>query len=94
MIVVKVLVAATVATLLSFGLLIAALTAFAVNTFLSTGVSDIGPSEQALADIPPLMLEGYMQAVLNCPGLPWTILAGIGKVESNHGRYGGSTIGV
>jgi membrane-bound lytic murein transglycosylase B len=25
--------------------------------------------------------------------LPWTLLAGIGKVESDHGRYGGATLG-
>jgi hypothetical protein len=25
-------------------------------------------------------------------GLSWTLIAGIGRVESNHGRYGGSTI--
>ena len=25
--------------------------------------------------------------------LPWTLLAGIGRVESDHGRYGGSTLG-
>jgi membrane-bound lytic murein transglycosylase B len=26
-------------------------------------------------------------------GLPWTLLAGIGRVESDHGRYGGSRLG-
>ena len=25
--------------------------------------------------------------------LPWTLLAGIGRVESDHGRYGGSVLG-
>ncbi len=25
--------------------------------------------------------------------LPWTLLAGVGRVESDHGRYGGSTLG-
>lgn len=25
--------------------------------------------------------------------IPWTLLAGIGRVESDHGRYGGSTLG-
>jgi hypothetical protein len=27
-------------------------------------------------------------------GLPWGVLAGIGRVESDHGRYGGSRLGV
>ena len=26
-------------------------------------------------------------------GLPWTLLAAIGRVESDHGRYGGSELG-
>jgi membrane-bound lytic murein transglycosylase B len=28
----------------------------------------------------------YQQAALTCPGLPWTVLAAIGQVESGHGR--------
>jgi membrane-bound lytic murein transglycosylase B len=46
-------------------------------------------------DIPPVALQayGYAEAVLAKakPGcrLSWTLLAGIGAVESNHGRYGG-----
>ncbi len=50
------------------------------------------PSEFALEDIPPTLLEAYRAAGLTCPGLPWTVLAGIGKVESNHGRFGGATM--
>jgi hypothetical protein len=48
--------------------------------------------------IPPVAMEsyGYAELVLartspSC-GLKWTTLAGIGKVESNHGRTGGSTL--
>jgi cell wall-associated NlpC family hydrolase len=44
------------------------------------------PSPAALADIPPAMLTLYQQAATTCPGLPWSILAGIGKAESDHGR--------
>ncbi|MEM7337675.1 MAG: lytic transglycosylase domain-containing protein [Actinomycetota bacterium] len=50
------------------------------------------PSEFALEDIPPLLLEHYRLASLSCPGLPWTVVAGIGKVESNHGRFGGASL--
>jgi cell wall-associated NlpC family hydrolase len=51
----------------------------------STGLAG-GPSLLALADIPPDYLSLYTGAAQTCPGLPWGILAGIGKVESDHGR--------
>lgn len=49
-----------------------------------SGVST--PSPLALAEIPPTYLRLYEQAAGVCPGLDWTILAGIGKVETDHGR--------
>jgi cell wall-associated NlpC family hydrolase len=45
-----------------------------------------GPSALALSDIPPSYLVLYLDAAPTCPGLPWGVLAGIGKVESDHGR--------
>jgi cell wall-associated NlpC family hydrolase len=45
-----------------------------------------GPSTLALSDIPPAYLALYMAAAQTCPGLPWGVLAGIGEVESDHGR--------
>jgi hypothetical protein len=47
---------------------------------------EIQPSAQALADIPAAYLTLYIGAAATCPGLPWTILAGIGQVESDQGR--------
>jgi hypothetical protein len=44
------------------------------------------PSRTATADIPPGYLALYRQAAPRCPGLSWAVLAGIGKVESDHGR--------
>ena len=44
------------------------------------------PSAAARADIPTDYLRLYRQAAGRCPGLSWTVLAAIGKVESNHGR--------
>lgn len=44
------------------------------------------PSPEAVTDIPPNMLVLYQQAAPVCPGLDWSVLAGIGKVETNHGR--------
>jgi hypothetical protein len=44
------------------------------------------PSRTAKADIPPGYLRLYRQAALQCPGLSWSVLAAVGKVESDHGR--------
>jgi cell wall-associated NlpC family hydrolase len=43
-------------------------------------------SASALADIPPDMLGLYQHSAERCPGLPWTVLAAVGKFESDHGR--------
>ncbi len=45
-----------------------------------------GRAALAKRDIPPPFLVLYMDAARTCPGLPWAVLAGIGKVESDHGR--------
>jgi membrane-bound lytic murein transglycosylase B len=44
------------------------------------------PITLARADIPADYLTWYFSAAQTCPGLPWPVLAGIGKVESDHGR--------
>jgi hypothetical protein len=44
------------------------------------------PSRAAKADIPAGYRTLYRRAAGHCPGLPWSVLAGIGKVESDHGR--------
>ena len=52
--------------------------------------NDIGlgkkPTALARQDIPADYLSWYSGAARTCPGLPWPVLAGIGKIESNHGR--------
>ena len=48
----------------------------------STGV----PSALARAKIPADYLIWYVDAAGTCPGLPWTVLAGIGTVESGNGQ--------
>jgi hypothetical protein len=45
------------------------------------------PSGHARADIPARMLTLYQKAAPTCPGLSWSILAAIGKIETNHGRH-------
>jgi cell wall-associated NlpC family hydrolase len=48
----------------------------------------LGGAPTALAgqDIPADYLAWYTAAARACPGLPWSVLAGIGKAESDHGR--------
>ena len=52
----------------------------------------------AATDIPARALRAYANADLvmakvdpSCR-LPWTLLAGIGRIESDHGRFGGATL--
>ncbi|RYU15589.1 lytic transglycosylase domain-containing protein [Nocardioides iriomotensis] len=55
-------------------------------------------SQLASHDLPQAALSAYQDAAATLastdPGchLPWTLLAGIGRVESDHGRYGGSVL--
>jgi cell wall-associated NlpC family hydrolase len=44
------------------------------------------PTRLARQDIPADYLAWYSGAAQACPGLPWSVLAGIGKVESDDGR--------
>ena len=56
-------------------------------------------SSLAEHDLPSAAMRAYKHAAASIdtslPGchLPWTLLAGIGRVESDHGRYGGSVLG-
>ncbi|WTW98193.1 bifunctional lytic transglycosylase/C40 family peptidase [Streptomycetaceae bacterium NBC_01309] len=84
------------AAALAFTAVLAALIALIVKLaflplgFLTGGTGSVGdavaPSASALADIPPAYLTLYQNAAASCPGLPWTVLAAIGKTESDHGR--------
>lgn len=59
----------------------------AVTTGLGAAAS-VGyqPTPLATADIPANYLQLYQRDAAACPGLGWPILAGVGKVESDHGR--------
>jgi hypothetical protein len=46
----------------------------------------VPPSGAARADIPSGYLALYRTAARRCPGLSWSVLAAVGKVESDHGR--------
>jgi hypothetical protein len=51
------------------------------------GTVSAGASSAATSKIPPAMLTLYVQAASICPGLPWTIPAAIGTVESDNGQF-------
>jgi hypothetical protein len=70
------------------------------STRLSAKGNDLWAiSELGSFDVPEAALRAYKNAAAtmaetnpSCQ-LPWTLLAGIGRVESDHGRYGGSVLG-
>ncbi len=68
--------------------LVASAVSGVVATVYSSGGPTTGtePSPAAISDIPGDYLAVYQQAAPTCPGLDWSVLAGIGKIETNHGR--------
>jgi len=80
------------------GKLAAAVGALVVMAVLLAGAAGAGsvsiagsataprPSRAALSSTPADYLMLYQSAAATCPGLAWTVLAGIGAVESDHGR--------
>ncbi|MHB8438541.1 MAG: C40 family peptidase [Acidimicrobiales bacterium] len=55
-----------------------------ITSLLGGGV--IAASATAGSQIPGAMLTLYQVAAATCPGLPWTVLAAIGTVESGNGQ--------
>lgn len=75
------------AALLAIPVLIAVLAIAALRTAaLGAGPGGSSASAAALADIPAPYLALYQQAAAVCPGLGWSVLAAVGKVETDHGR--------
>jgi hypothetical protein len=48
--------------------------------------AEAGASDAARNQVPAPMLDLYRQAATTCPGLSWTVLAGVGDIETRHGR--------
>jgi hypothetical protein len=76
---------AAVASCLGLVLMLAAVLGVALAPPRSTGEEAYGISALARREIPPLYLRLYQQAAMRYH-LDWAILAGIGKVECDHGR--------
>jgi cell wall-associated NlpC family hydrolase len=55
-------------------------------SLVGAGGGQPAASSAATAQIPAAMLTLYRQAAATCPGLPWTIVAAIGTVESDNGQ--------
>jgi cell wall-associated NlpC family hydrolase len=72
---------------LAAGLSVGLAAAVVGTAVLASAVSLLGVGGGApTASIPPAMLTLYQRAASTCPGLPWTILAAIGTVESDNGQ--------
>jgi cell wall-associated NlpC family hydrolase len=82
--------AASVAVVLALVILVAAAAAAVVSSITKLLTSTItGPVTagiEALIDIPADYLVLYQRSAATCPGLPWPVLAAVGKVETDHGR--------
>jgi hypothetical protein len=75
------------------GLVVVGMVGFLTLMFLAMSAAAGGssnknssPSAKALSDIPPELLPVYQQAAKDTCGMPWGVLAAIGKVETDHGR--------
>jgi cell wall-associated NlpC family hydrolase len=67
-------------------LLLPVLLGAAAGSVISAILGTSSPSQTATADIPADYLTLYQQAATECPSLDWSVLAAIGKIESDHGR--------
>jgi cell wall-associated NlpC family hydrolase len=77
---------AVLAALLAF-----AVVASAVSVLGAGGPSTLLPSSAGggvsrTSTVPPAMLALYQQAAASCAGLPWTVMAAIGTIESDSGQ--------
>jgi hypothetical protein len=79
-------------TLIATAAAVALFTLMLIASLLGAGAISLGNTPDSLgvsalaeAEIPPLYLGLYEQAARHY-GLDWAILAGIGKVECDHGR--------
>jgi hypothetical protein len=52
------------------------------------GDMTLAPSEHAEREIPEDLIPLYQRAAAQCPGLPWTVLAAIHRLETNFSRGG------
>ncbi len=72
----------------ALGLVVGLLGTVVVGSAVAMFGIDVRPTltSAATSNIPPAMLALYQEAAAMCPGLPWTVLAAIGTIESDNGQ--------
>ena len=77
-----------VGALVALGLLVGVLGTAVVGSAMAMFGVEVQPTatSAATSKIPPAMLALYQGAATTCSGLPWTVLAAIGTVESDNGQ--------
>ncbi len=77
-----------VGALVALGLVVGLLGTVVVGSAMAMFGIDVQPTATSAvtSSIPPAMLALYQEAAATCPGLPWTVLAAIGTVESDNGQ--------
>jgi cell wall-associated NlpC family hydrolase len=76
-----------VGALVVLGLVIGLLGTAVVGSAMAMLGTDFQPAASSAASkVPPAMLALYEAAAATCPGLPWTVLAAIGTIESDNGE--------
>lgn len=78
--------ATTLGALVAVIVLIAGAVGGIIAAVFGSSDNSSAASQAALDDIPREYLALYQHAADLCPGLDWTVLAAIGKIESDHGR--------
>ncbi|MDE3075728.1 MAG: bifunctional lytic transglycosylase/C40 family peptidase [Chloroflexota bacterium] len=71
--------------LVLLGILAIAFAISSVSGFFAAAIPDTAVGSARLEDIPPDQLQSMQAAASSC-GLPWQVLAGVAKVESNFGQ--------
>ena len=77
---------AVLAAMLAFAIVASAVSVLGVGArsrlLPSSGANGVSGS----STVAPAMLALYQQAAATCTGLPWTVLAAIGTIESDNGQ--------
>ena len=79
-------VAAAAGSLCAVGLVLGLAVVASGLSVLGVGTGVPVATTTTTGTIPPAMLTLYQEASATCPGLPWTVLAAIGTIESDNGQ--------
>jgi cell wall-associated NlpC family hydrolase len=77
---------AATSVVLAVAIALVALAGLIVSGLQAASPAAYAATSLGISDIPHRYLSLYQRAAARCPGLAWPVLAGVGKVESDHGR--------